>query len=308
MGFPPASLWGGVRPAPAAAPAAGGGRLPWVAGFALGVSRGFFLGGGFSCAGGVPWLVGGSAVCTLVAAAGGVGVVVWGLPLARSPFCSVVLVGGGRGRVCVAGCRVGLRGSLVGLGRVPAGRAAVCWRGGSGLGCVRAGGRAALAAAGRSRRAARSGRVGAGGLGWPGVLAPPWRAAQRCSRRCRSGWRGCRGAAGAGFRAVARAVWPCAARRLPSRRCCAVALGCSVCHPSALAGAACSCCCPSPASRPARCRCALGRVPPLSPRRRPCPAFRCRFRRVAVLLILHCHPCPLFLPARGGFFSWICCT
>ncbi len=129
-----------------------------------GVCRGFVLGFGFSRAGGFPWFAGVAALGALVASAGRVRPGRWGLSVAAAGLSVVILGGGSRGRVLVARRCVGLRWRLVGLGRLPAGGAAVRRRGGSGVRRLGSGGRPAVAAAGRSGGAARSGRVGAGRL------------------------------------------------------------------------------------------------------------------------------------------------
>ena len=172
-------------------PAAGGpGGFLWFS--ALGVSRGFALAGGFAVSRGVSWCAGGSAVGAVVASAGRFGAGRWGVSLARAGLGAVVLGGGGRRglRVC-CGCGW-LRGGLVGLGRFPAGGAAVRRRGGSGVRRLRAGGRPAVAAVGRSRFASGS-RLGAGRLA---VAIPPlpllvarvggcrWRWLARAGARC----------------------------------------------------------------------------------------------------------------------------
>ena len=138
---------------------------PVLGGFSgrcVGVCGGFVLGGGFSGGGGFSWLCRGSAVGSVVASAGRVGAGRWGLPVARAGVWARVLRCRGRGglRVCCGG--VGLRVGLVGLGRFPAGRSPLCWRG---VGCLRAGDRPAVAPVGRSRCVARRVGLGAGGLG-----------------------------------------------------------------------------------------------------------------------------------------------
>ncbi len=118
-----------------------------------------------------------SALGSLVASAGRVRPGRWGLPVAAAGLGAVVRWGCGRGRVLVARRRVGLRWRLVGLGRFPARRSPLCWRGGSGLGRLGAGGRAAICPAVAASGAACA-RLGFWRLGWR-FLSPPWRAARR---------------------------------------------------------------------------------------------------------------------------------
>ncbi len=97
----------------------------------------------------------GSPRRALVALAGRVGAVVWRAALARSGVGAVVFRCGGRRRVPVGLGGGGVRGGLVGLGRVPARRAAVR---GSGVRRLRAGGRAAVACGWRRLRRRSLGR------------------------------------------------------------------------------------------------------------------------------------------------------
>ena len=138
-------------------PAAGGrGWFPVFRVF-VGVSCGFFLFGFVAVFGAVSRVFCRAAVRALVASAGRVGAGVGCAALAGAAVGAVVF-GRGCGRwVRVAGVRVGVRVGVVGLGRVPAGRSAVRrWR----VRRLGAGGRPAVAAAGRSRRVARAGGLG----------------------------------------------------------------------------------------------------------------------------------------------------
>ena len=127
--------------------------------FSLGVSRVSFSGGlSRRCR------LGGA----LVALAGWVGAGRWRVSLAAAGLGAVVLGGGGRRRLFLACRRVSLRWRLVGLGRLPAGGAAVRRSLRAGLRRLGAGGRAAVATAGSASGAACSGRVGAGGVGGRG--------------------------------------------------------------------------------------------------------------------------------------------
>ena len=157
FGAVPASLWpapGG----PSAAPCGGGVVAPvGRCRFLWGVCRGFFLSGWFPVSGLVPWRAGRAAVRALVASAGRVGAGCWCAALARSAVGAVVLRCRGGGRLRVGCVGFGVRVGVVGLGRVPAGRSAVRrWR----VRRLGAGGRPAVAAAGRSRRVARAGGLG----------------------------------------------------------------------------------------------------------------------------------------------------
>ncbi len=99
---------------------------------AVGVARGVCVSGGLSrrCRG--------SSGRALVALAGRFGVVVWRSALARSGVGAFVFRCGRGRRVPFGLGGGGVRGGLVGLGRVPAGGSPVR---GSGLGCLRSGGR-----------------------------------------------------------------------------------------------------------------------------------------------------------------------
>ena len=120
-----------------------------------------------------------SALGAVVASAGRFGAGRWGVSVAGAGVLAGILRCRGRGGLFLACRRVGFRWRLVGLGRLPAGRAAVrrplraCVR------RLRAGGRAAVASAVAASGAARSGRVGAGrvgGWGFPlgaAALPPP---------------------------------------------------------------------------------------------------------------------------------------
>ena len=112
-----------------------------------------------------------SALGSLVASAGWFGAGRWGLPLARAGIWAGVLRCRGRGRVLVARRRCRVRVGLVGLGGFPAGRSALCRRGGSGVRGFRAGGRPAVCPAVASSGAARSGGLGAGVVGGRGFLS-----------------------------------------------------------------------------------------------------------------------------------------
>jgi hypothetical protein len=90
-------------------------------GFCVGWCRGVVLGGGFSGAGGFSWLCRGSAVGSVVAAAGRVGAGRWGLSLAGAGLWARFFRRRGRGRVLVARRRCRVRGGLGRLGRFPAG-------------------------------------------------------------------------------------------------------------------------------------------------------------------------------------------
>ena len=120
-----------------------------------------------------------SALGAVVASAGRVRPGRWRLSLAAAAVGAVVLGGGGRGRLFLVCRRVGFRWRLVGLGRLPAGRAAVLRPLRACVRRLRAGGRAAVASAVAASGAARSGRVGAGrvgGWGFPlgaAALPPP---------------------------------------------------------------------------------------------------------------------------------------
>ena len=140
-------------------------------GWRVGVCRGFVLGFGFACAGGVPWFAGVAALGAVVASARRVRPGRWRVSVAAAGVLAGILRCRGRGGLFLACRRVGLRGGVVWLGRLSAGRSAVrrplraCVR------RLRAGGRAAVCPAVAASGAARSGRVGAGRLGGWGLLS-----------------------------------------------------------------------------------------------------------------------------------------
>ena len=142
---------------------------PWRCRF-VGVCRGccFFLRGaswGFAAVG-----------RRAVAAGGRVGVVRGRAPLAVAPVGAVVLWRGGGGGVFLACRRVGFRGVLVGLVRVPGGGAAVRRSRRSALWRVGAGGAGAVRG-GRAGGAASGGGVGGGRLSLAGRAVFPGRLA-----------------------------------------------------------------------------------------------------------------------------------
>ena len=176
----------GLRWSPCGCGRAVGRVAPGLGGFSgrvCGVCRGFVLGFGFACAGGFPWFAGVAAVGAVVASAGRVRPGRWRVSLAGAGLGAVVRRGGGRRRVPVGLGGLRVRGGLVGLGWLPARRSPLCWRGGSGLGRLGAGGRAAICPAVAASGAACA-RLGFWRLGWR-FLSPPWRAARR---RCRRRW------------------------------------------------------------------------------------------------------------------------
>ena len=168
-------------------PAAGGrGWFPVFRAF-VGVSCGFFLFGFVAVFGAVSRVFCRAAVRALVASAGRVGAGVGCAALAGAGLGAVVLRRGCGRRVRVAGGCVGVRCCVVGLVRFPGRGSALRGRGVRRLG---AGGRAAVAAAGRARCAARAGGVG----GRLVVSLPPLPVLVACVGGCRWRWLGRGGA------------------------------------------------------------------------------------------------------------------
>lgn len=150
-------------------PPSGAGSARLASSLSVGVCCGCFLCAVFPVFGGFPWRCRGSSGRALVAATGGFGVVGGRSALAGSGVGAVVLRCRGRGRLPVGLGGGGVRGGLVGLGRVSAGGSPVRR---SGLGCLRSGGRPAVSPVVAARCASRSRGLGAGHLVAAGFVAP----------------------------------------------------------------------------------------------------------------------------------------
>lgn len=155
----------------------------------VGVRCGWFLVAVVSVSGGFSWFRP-AAVGSVVASAGRFGAGRWCLPLAGAGVRSVVFGRCGRRGFRVVGCRVGVCGGLVVVGRLSGGCPAVSGCGWAGLRRLGAGRLPAVAGAGRSRCPACGRWLGAG----VAVALPPLPVLVASVSGCRSRWlvRGCR--------------------------------------------------------------------------------------------------------------------
>lgn len=160
----------------------GGWWLPLVAGVLVGVRRGRLVSGFVSVSGGFSWC--GASVGSVVASAGRFGTGRWCLPLAGAGVCSVVFGRCGRRGFRVVGCRIGVCGGLVVVGRLSGGCPAVSRCRWAGLRRLGAGRLPAVAGAGRSRCPACGRWLGAG----VAVALPPLPVLVASVSGCRSRW------------------------------------------------------------------------------------------------------------------------